>query len=154
MIHRPSVNTESFDLNTGLEDSYFEKYDVVFYGFGAHPCAPDGGKGPKHLIYNASAAFEIVPCTSKKWIWLDTHFRPTHFGPYDGPARVAAFHDVLPQRLFETCGVPTVTAFEDTRALVATQGSGWRRMTFDGVHWGLQINVLKALRALEHLSLF
>ena len=132
-----------------LKDAYFEQYDVIFYGFGAHPCLPGGIKGPKHLIYNVSAVLDIVQCRAHAWIWLDTHFRPTQFMPYDSPFRVATFHDELPPRLFEKCGVPFVSAFEDTRTLVATPGTGWRRMTFDGVHWGLQINIIKALRAIE-----
>lgn len=136
---------------------------IVVYGMGAHPCRLAGAKGPKHLAYNASAfseGFARPLCAdagtreraAKQVIWLDTHFRPTSFGPYDGPDRVFDFHRRAPETMRTVCAVSTVSAYDDSRALVATAGSSWRRMTFDGVHWGLQINVIKALRVVERIA--
>ena len=36
----------------------------------------------------------------------------------------------------DACAAGAVSAYDDSRAFVATAGSGWKRMTFDGVHWG------------------
>ena len=136
---------------------------IVAFGIGAHPCEGPAAKGAKHNAYNATslAAFLGPVCgggssdavralAAARLVWLDTHFRATSYGPYDGPDRVRAFHDGAPAAVAGACGgALTVSAFDESRALVATEGSGWRRMTYDGTHWGPQVNALKAFRLLD-----
>ena len=68
---------------------------------------------------------------------------------------VSKFHAAMPSMLLKRFGVRRVVSlFDATRTLATTQGTGWRNMTWDGYHWGMAVNLLKAQAWLAELDKF
>eukprot|EP00966_Prymnesium_polylepis_P256856 5933158-Prymnesium_polylepis.1 len=82
-----------------------------------------------------------------KLIWLDTLVRTmAPLSHSECPAALEAFHRDMPLALGRACGATlrVASVWDALTALIATEGSGWEHMTFDGVHWDMAANVLLA----------
>jgi hypothetical protein len=110
---------------------------------------------------------------AQKVIYLDTHAQARWFTnctkesswqkqqvlparcptPAEGRDYVAQYSKDMPAALQRVCGVTrVVSVFDASLHLATTQGTGFRGMTWDGMHWGLAVNLWKAAGIMHEIS--
>ena len=148
-------------------DAHWREFDRIVWGVGRHRVRPnslqrfagisknDAAALQRHVVWSMcqpangtslAAAKERRSLVARKLVWLDTLYRTAPPKSSDECLPLMLnFHLDMPRVLKSSCGATRVASMWDaTTTLAATPGSGWQNMTFDGVHWGMAINLLLA----------
>ena len=138
---------------------------ILLWSFGNYKT----GRHGRHGINNATAysqLFEGNPCphilNSKDVLssdqcsvwWISTHYRIKGYFPDESPEMIKSYNEGM-RSFFESgkCGhVNYVDVYNMTRSLMTTPGDQGKprlveeanSMTYDSVHWGLEVNLIKA----------
>ena len=127
--------------------------DLIIWGVGNHPV--DGNYTTRYGVLNASivAKEAILPmCTDTRaraaldsrktrLFWLHLHARLVAYHTDEAVGMVELFNTEICS-IMKTCGAASIDAWTPTLAL--RQLPEAKNMTWDGVHWGRAVNVLKA----------
>jgi len=147
------------------------KYDIVIWGCGNHPPNLDYSPG-RPAVNDAALARALAldrrsECSSTRFraytgsrvIWLSQHVRLNSVSepelnlargyhtvdPDESVAQQLAYHREMPVHLREVCNVTHFTSiWNATMALTANPHINHTRLTYDGMHWGVELNLLKA----------
>ncbi len=141
-----------------------ENGSVVLWSFGNHKCTRYGRTGVnnatelqgcieqnicKELKVQEHTGYyspRISPNSSCSVWWVSTHYRVRAFFEDETIERVKGFNEGMRQ-YFDSggCGaVNTIDVYNMTRHLTVNHSAEAERMTYDGVHWGMEVNLLKA----------
>lgn len=137
------------------------KGKVLLWSQGNHPLHVGREKNIRIGVNNASEQIEYMQkyvCPVKKWgyekvFWLSTHARILYHHDDERPEVIRKYNEDM-RTFFESdgCGeVSYIDVYNMTASLVMKQGSmvmynalRYAGMSFDGTHWGREVNVLKA----------
>lgn len=157
----PLLGDDALDTWRGLDGSA----DVVVWGVGAHPTRND--YETRAGVNNATdfARFAVAPVcdaspppfaflpqsrgVAPRVLWLGQHCRVRWKWEDETNARITDFARDAAAALRARCRVETLDTAEATCALVNQRPDDAANMTFDGVHWGLAVNLLKAVKLLH-----
>jgi hypothetical protein len=129
------------------------QHDMIVWSIGRHPY--DGNYTARVGVNDAFALYnhifqpscEALNATElcKKVVWLDSHFRLNAKYDDENFDMALTFHIESPTWIFRGCGVRRIASVWDaTENLVTYFPSDAENMTFDGMHYGRAINLLKA----------
>lgn len=128
--------------------------NVVLWSFGNYKTTRHG----RHGVNNATAYSElfqhsvcprIASNTNSKcsvW-WISTHYRLQAHFPDEGPEVVKAYNEGMKEFFAneKSCGaVNYIDVYNMTRALAVDFIKDAEQMTYDRVHWGMEVNLIKA----------
>lgn len=128
--------------------------NVILFSFGNHKT--QSGNGGRWGVNNATIYkefFEDYTCpgirenTNKlcNVYWVSTHYRLVTWFEDERPEVIQQFNEEM-REFFDTnkCGsVGYIDVYNMTRQLALNHPEDSERMTFDRVHWGMQVNLLK-----------
>jgi hypothetical protein len=134
---------------------------------------PDAQPALLPHVFATVAGQRAKVLAAQKVIYLDTHAQARWFTnctkesswqkqqvlparcptPAEGRDYVAQYSKDMPAALQRVCGVTrVVSVFDASLHLATTQGTGFRGMTWDGMHWGLAVNLWKAAGIMHEIS--
>jgi hypothetical protein len=114
--------------NASLYQQFFQR-DICDYS---------GARGKDRPALNIGQ-----PCSV--W-WVSTHYRMRAYFEDEKPEVVRQYNEEM-RRFFEAgqCGpVNFVDVYNMTASLATLHTSDAEKMTYDGVHWGMEVNLVKA----------
>ena len=156
-----------------LKPEYLHDYDAIVWWGGNH--AIDNNYATRYGVHDATLVAKGIlqpQCgavlrdsqksqITKKVVWLDTHVRQGH-GSYcplkfhndEKLPVVQRYREELPKYLEEICDIHKIASvWEASYQLVMTRFEEAETMTFDRVHWGMQLNLLKAHAIIHQILL-
>jgi hypothetical protein len=85
--------------------------------------------------------------------WISTHHRVRGYFEDETPERVEGFNEGMREYFDQgRCGnVNYIDVYNMTSRLVNDHNSEARTMTYDNVHWGMEVNLIKAQIVLNAL---
>lgn len=137
-----------------ISRSDLENNNFIVWGGGNHPV--DGNYRNRSGVNDADVVrrkkieptCRVLPLgnVSEKVIWLNTHASLNKSTWSDQTLKKRrSYHDEIPAVLLRSCGINMVASvFRATETLVDAHSSDATNMTYDGMHWSLAINLLKA----------
>ena len=135
---------------------------VVLWSFGNYKLGKYGRSGVNNAtLYQQFFERDICPMIKKKstsitnqsikknscsiW-WISTHYRVRAYFPDERPEQVKSYN--LGMRSYfdsGSCGnVNYIDVYNVTSSIAATHASEAEKLTYDGVHWGFELNLVKA----------
>jgi hypothetical protein len=149
--------TVTLGLNYGswptISQRDLRKFDYIIWGAGNHPV--DENYETRYGSLNASVvgSDKLEPTCQQlhsnhiqKIFWLDMHAR-FKVSPDEQIEKVYQFHRDMPDQLLARCQIPSsrfISSWDATLDLVTNFASDAQNMTDDNLHWGMQVNLLKA----------
>ena len=142
--------------------------DYVIWGAGNHPVNLD--YSTRYGVLNASivGSEKLAPTCKyladsqlQKIFWLDPHARlnsislPWLATPDEQINRLYRFHTEMPGQLFLHCKIPQarfISPWNATFDLIENFRNDAENMTYDGVHWGMSVNLLKADQIIQAIK--
>lgn len=144
-----------------VDSAKIQHHDMIVWSIGRHPYDGNyshrlgvndayamytGFFGPRCESYNSTLLAEFC----KKVVWLDTHVRVMPHHADENYNQELKFHIEAPTWIFRSCNVQRfASAWDATDRLVSNHISDAQKMSFDGVHWGSAVNLLKAQAVLK-----
>jgi len=133
------------------------QYDHIIWGGGNHPV--DGDYVKRKGVNDAQTVNNLIlrpTCAgdfrrwSQKIIWLQPHRQlDPHYG-LQCRAQVGRYNTEMPNFLLKTCGIDKiVSVWNATDSLVGHHKREASYMTWDGMHWGMRVNMLKAYKVFD-----
>lgn len=133
-------------------------YDAIIWGFGNHPV--NGDYGTFYGVHDAAVvrssklerlcnAADFRASTGPKTVFLNNHCRQDDAlmhqqHPHSTNARVRQFVLSTTAHLHDICNITRyIDTYNMTRQLIDLDPIGARLLTYDGVHWGRLVNVVK-----------
>ena len=129
------------------------KYDMIVWSIGRHPFDGDYthrvGVNDAHELYYR--VFEPY-CRSRnatelcdKVVWLDTHARVKSNHADEAYKEELKFHIETPTWIYRGCNIQRIASVWDaTSSLLSFDHASAKNLSFDGVHYGATVNLLKA----------
>lgn len=152
-------------------DCQLSNGSVVLWSFGNHKCTRYGRTGVNNAT-ELQGCFEGGICKDLKnhesddkyshrikpngtcsvW-WISTHHRVRGYFEDETPERVEGFNEGMREYFDQgRCGnVNYIDVYNMTSRLVNDHNSEARTMTYDNVHWGMEVNLIKAQIVLNAL---
>lgn len=151
-----------------FQGDFLNKYDAIVWSGGNHPV--DKNYTTRYGVYDAAVISKEIlepqcgttndmDAMNRKVVWLDTHARQCHgsychldMNPDETLGAVERFHKEMPSFLKDVCGITKIASVWDASyELVTKLHEEAETMTFDRVHWGMQLNLLKAHEILRQI---
>ncbi|EEH50933.1 uncharacterized protein MICPUCDRAFT_54883 [Micromonas pusilla CCMP1545] len=137
----------------GFFNQTLRDYDLIVYSIGRHPY--DGNYDERSGVNDAESLYHNAFLNSckdtnatemcEKVVWLDTHVRISALYTDEKYDKQIRFHIESPTWVFRGCGIRRVASVWDATELLVTQHPvDAHEMSWDKVHYGLAINLLKA----------
>ena len=137
-----------------------QSHDLVVWSIGRHPI--DGNYSERLGVNDAEELYRSVflgHCalmnateTCKRVVWLDTHVRVMPHHADEEYFTELAFHIETPMWIYRACNIQRIaSAWDASDRLISNHLADAKNMSFDGVHWGYAINLLKAVAIHETL---
>jgi hypothetical protein len=142
--------------------------DVLVWGIGNHPIdGADYVNRPGVNNASVTATQKLRPVCSKlkrneaakKVIWADTHVQlksylhPDQAWVQQRMSSLQDFHEKMPAYLYNVCGIERIVSLWDaTYELAMNHTTDAQAMTYDGMHWTMEVNLLKADALLSEIS--
>ena len=142
--------------------------DYVIWGAGNHPV--NLNYSTRYGVLNASivgseklahTCKDLADSQLQKIFWLDPHARlnsislPWLATPDEQINRLYRFHTEMPGQLFLHCKIPRarfISSWNATFDLIKNFRKDAKNMTYDGVHWGMSVNLLKADQIIQAIK--
>jgi hypothetical protein len=137
-----------------------DRYDYIIWGAGNHPV--NLNYETRYGVLNASivGSDKLKPTCEvlsdaavSKIFWLDNHVRfdsvylPDKVHKDESFEHAYQYHVDMPNELLKQCRMPSsriISSWNATLDLVTNLKSDAENMTYDQVHWGMSVNLLKA----------
>jgi len=138
--------------------------DLVFWGYGNHHLGPNKKIGAndaktcriEKLEPMCMKPNEMMQKTMNKTVFIGTHYRFTWKDFDDKKWKnqseyfIEKFNKENSISLKQTCSIPTIQTFGLTKLLSETIPDAGN-MTYDKVHWGMQVNLMKSQLLLNYI---
>jgi hypothetical protein len=153
------------------KDCHSTNGSVVLWSVGNHKCTRYGRTGVnnaterqgcfeknickdlKNHVSDGKYSSKIMPNGTCSVWWVSTHHRVRGYFEDEAPERVKGFNDGM-REYFDRgrCGeVNYIDVFNMTSRLVNEHNADALTMTYDNVHWGMEVNLIKAQIVLNAL---
>ena len=138
----------------GLTASNLAEHDLIIWSTGNHALGEcrrgvsDSREYAKHLG-SACAALDREE-VARKVVWVGTHARLKNYVEDESMAHLLDYHRTMRAAIQRVCGVNmTASAWDASLQIVQLHPADARVMSFDGAHWGMEINLIKIHDVLE-----
>jgi hypothetical protein len=169
---RPFIKTP-FDSSSVSNDSHH----LTLFSYGNHPIKGRPLSGGRYGVNNASAYIDLYNATicpelnsrtmhslsssrtatgnvssSPVW-WVSTHRRVVNKSPDESSEVVQKFNEDMREFFVSNnCGaVNYLDVYNMTASLVSHHLDAAKALTYDGVHWGMEVNLIKAQMLIDAL---
>ena len=147
------VSPLKHDIYPRVTTDDLSSYDFAVLTVGRHPV--DGNYSHRYGQQDAGVISReyfqpmcsVLPrqTVCRKLIWLDTHDRPRAYHSDEGFRQSYDFLFSSRAAIFRDCGVQSfASGWEASNQLVSLYPDQAANMSFDGVHWGMEVNLIKA----------